>query len=80
MNPTYTFSCTIELVDPRTCEIVDTTIDVVERLSAGEAERLLRAQVESWKYLGYTVREGERWMTAVSLDTMASVRIDREVR
>ena len=78
-TPRYTFTHTQELVDPRTCEIVDTTVEVVEHLTAEEAARITRAQVESWRHLGYTVREGDRWTTAVTLEAMASVRVDQEV-
>ena len=76
----FTFTLTHELVDPRTCEVVDTTVEVVEHLTAEEAARITRAQIESWRHLGYTVREGDRWTTAVALDAMASIRVDRAVR
>lgn len=77
---TYTATITIELVDPRTFEVVDTTVDVVENLTEAEAAHVRRVQVESWRHLGYTVREGSGWDTAAAIDVMASVRVDREVR
>lgn len=80
VTPRFAFTLTHELVDPRTCEVVDTTVEVVEHLTAEEAARITRAQIESWRHLGYTVREGDRWTTAVTVDAMASVRVDRAVR
>lgn len=73
------FTATVShlLIDPVDGTTVDATVETVEPIDASQAAALHRAQVQTWKQLGYFVREGDGWATGVAADAKASLIVGR---